>query len=706
MLLLFLISSINAQWPYPPTPTVDSSDTYWGKTYKDPYRWMENIKSQEVEHWFKAEANLTDSLLARIPARDSLIKEWKALDKLTPANYSDIIYEGNRLFYKKINGGENVGKLYYREGWDGKEILLYDPSTYRPGVSTPMTGFVPSHDGKRVALGLSTAGIEFSDLRFLNVDTDRLLPDSINPALPLGWTLDDSSIFYVAQNTSDNTNLERELNIKTKLHKLGRDPANDVDFFSNESYPELRIAPNEWTNASIDESYPDYIIGYAGTDRNETHAFYAPTKEMVNPKMQWKLLCDYPDSLVDIEAHGDKLYAITEKNAPNHKLISTSVEHPEWAHAETLLPEEKDAMQTIVKSKDYLLAVYSNGIVGRLAAYHFSDGTRTEISLPLSGALDAICPDKSTNHFLVSISTWTSPLAWYDYDADKHSFTKSIFSPETTYPSFENLTSKEVEVPGHDGAMIPLSIIYKKGLPKNGTNCCLLSGYGSLGISSTPKFDICRSIASWGVVLAVAHVRGGGEKGDSWYRAGYKSTKPNTWKDFISCGEYLVKNGYTSPSKLAGTGRSAGGILISRAITERPDLFSAAICDVGCANIMRYEFTPNGPVNIPEFGTVRDSAECLALYEMDGVQHVHDGVKYPAVICVGGWNDPRVIAWQPGKFAAALQRASSSTKPVLMMVNYDSGHSTEDKEVKFRNYADEYSFILWQTGHPDFQPAH
>ena len=260
-------------------------------------------------------------------------------------------------------------------------------------------------------------------------------------------------------------------------------------------------------------------------------------------------------------------------------------------------------------------------------------------------------------------------------------------------------------MPGHDGTMIPLSIVYEKGLKKDGNNCCLLDGYGSYSMSYSPGFSIRRSIALKGVVLAYAHVRGGGEKGESWYRAGYKTTKPNTWKDFISCAEYLVKNGYTSHEKLAGTGTSAGGILISRAITERPDLFGAAICNVGCANAMRMEFTPNGPVNAPEFGTVKDSVECLALYEMDGVQHVQKGVKYPALICVGGWNDPRVVAWEPGKFAAAVQNASISGKPVLMLVNYDNGHFTEEKKVTFRNFASQYAFVLWQTGHPDFQPA-
>jgi prolyl oligopeptidase len=239
----------------------------------------------------------------------------------------------------------------------------------------------------------------------------------------------------------------------------------------------------------------------------------------------------------------------------------------------------------------------------------------------------------------------------------------------------------------------------------NGSNSCILEGYGAYGISFSPAFSIRHSVAARGVVLAFAHVRGGSERGEAWYKAGYKTTKPNTWKDFIACAEYLEKSGYTSPGKLAGTGTSAGGILISRAITERPDLFAAAICNVGCADAMRMEFSPNGPVNTPEFGTVKDPAECQALYEMDGVQHVEKGVKYPAVMGVGGWNDPRVPAWEPGKFIASVQAATTSGKPVLMKINYDNGHFTEEKVVTFRNFANQDAFLLWQTGAQDFQPA-
>jgi len=269
----------------------------------------------------------------------------------------------------------------------------------------------------------------------------------------------------------------------------------------------------------------------------------------------------------------------------------------------------------------------------------------------------------------------------------------------------ENLVTEEVEVPGHDGTMVPLSIIHRKDLALDGASSAILQGYGAYGISARPAFSVMNSLALHGVVLGYCHPRGGGEKGEAWYKAGYKTTKPNTWKDFIACADYLVKKGYTSPKRLAGTGTSAGGILITRAMTERPDLFASAVCNVGCANAMRLEFTPNGPVNTPEFGTVKDPVEAQALYEMDGVQHVQPGVKYPAVLGVAGWNDPRVAPWQPGKFVAAMQAASTSGRPVLLKVNYDNGHFTEEKIVTFRNFASQFAFLLWQTGHKEFQPV-
>jgi prolyl oligopeptidase len=707
LLVFALASQSNAQIDYPPTKTVDVKDTYFGRTYSDPYRWLEDLKDPETIAWFKAQTALADDTLSKIPGRNGLFGEWTALDKLKPAAYRMIYLRNGRMFYKKTLGGEKIGKLYYREGWNGSEKLLFDPATYKKGVATNVERQLPSYDGHYVALGLSSGGAEIAEIRVLDVDNVALLPESYYPTGgPISWTLDSKAFFYGSRNGTDPRSLEFKLNRKVRLHKLRTEFAADPDFFSNARNPDLGIEPKEGPGILTYESAPEYMFGVVGTVQSEVRMYYAPTPETGQVPPKWEVLCKTSDNLVnDLYFHDGYAYAVTHTNAPNYRLIRTSLAKPDWKHAEELVAEHTDAIQSVTETKDYLFIVYSNGVTGRVDRFDFSSGTVTAVNLPISGnVLSVLCPDQHGNRCIVSMTSWTLPVTLYDLDGDTGTFTKSVFDTAVTYPGFENLVSEEVEVPGHDGVMIPLSIVHQKGLSLDGSHSCILDGYGAYGFNEDARFDIKASIALRGVVLAFAHVRGGGEKGESWYKAGFKTTKANTWKDLISCAEFLIAKGYTCPEKLAGTGTSAGGITISRAITERPDLFAAAVCNVGCANAMRMEFTPNGPVNTPEFGTVKDPVDCAALYDMDGVQHVQKGSSYPALLGVAGWNDPRVTPWEPGKFIAAVQSASTSGKPVFMKVNYDDGHFTEDKSVTFRNFANQDAFMLWQTGHKDFQP--
>lgn len=708
LFLFFVCTSTFAQYKYPATKTVDSSDTYFGVTYKDPYRWLEYIKQPEVETWFKQQADYTNSILNKLKGRDELIAEWKKLDKLQPPVINGRSYENGRIFYRKTMPGENVGKLYYREGMNGKEQLLFDPATYVKGEVLSLQSAQPSYDGKKIAIAYSKLGAEVSTLRFMDVDTKEFLKDSIYPNLWGGnWTLDNKAFMYMWVVSDDNKDPQARLNPKTKLHTVGKDVSGDLDFFSNESYPQLKIDSSVYPFAFMNKDSKDYIFAGEYTVQNEFKMHYAPFSQSTTGKIKWQVLCSPSNKLVrDIEVLGDDVYAITYNNAKNYKLVATNLKNPDWDNAKTIVAEKPDqTLEYLAYSKDFLFLVHSDGINNHLSKYNFKTKTIKDIELPYPGSVNIFCLDTKTNECYVGITSWNQPYTEFNFNAETDAFSPGSFNKLPIYPAeYKNLQTEEVEVKGHDGVMIPLSIIYKKGTRFDGSNVCLMDSYGAYSFSMTPYFNVLENaLAVKGVVVAIPHVRGGGEKGEAWYRAGYKTTKPNTWKDFISCAEYLIANGYTSADKLAGTGTSAGGVLISRAITERPDLFAAAICNVGCANALRLEFSANGPVNIPEFGTVKDSIECKALYEMDGMQHVVKGTKYPAVISVAGWNDPRVVPWQPGKFAAALQNASTSAKPVLVKVNYDNGHFTEDKSVTFSNFADQFAFVLWQCGHPDFQ---
>ena len=331
--------------------------------------------------------------------------------------------------------------------------------------------------------------------------------------------------------------------------------------------------------------------------------------------------------------------------------------NPNFNKYETLVKEDSERVITdITITKQGLFYVKTkNGVEAKL--YRLHKGNEKIIPLPKSvGYISVLSKGVDYNDLWIETQGWTSKKERYKYNYKTKTFENANIVPVQKYPELDDVIVEEIEVPSHDGVMVPLSIIYKKGIQMNSNHPLFILGYGAYGISMSPHFRA--NMLHWlsnGGVYAVAHVRGGGEKGDAWHKGGFKTTKPNTWKDFIACTEYLIHQKYTSPKKIAIWSGSAGGILIGRAITERPDLFAVAIIRVGLLNSIRLEYQPNGQNNTKEFGTVNDSTEFKALYEMDAYHHIKDGVNYPAVYLTAGLNDARVPAWQPAKFTARMQ---------------------------------------------------
>lgn len=702
---------VKAQPALPATPKRPVTDTYFGKAVVDNYRWLEDMNSDETKAWFKAQGDYTSATLDQIPGRDRLIQTFVDYDKRLAVRYGEIRQRGNTYFYRKTLPSEKAGKLYMRTGKSGgaalgPETLVFDPLTYEKGKTYLMTAFTPSSDGKKLVIGLQEGGAELSTIRTMDVATKTFSPESITAVFGGGvdWLPGNSGFLYTPNNSMDTKDPRGNLNTKGRMHKLGADPATDPDLFSIEKNPDFGIKPDQYPIMFYADDQTQ-VYGILGTVDRRTTAWFAPAAEVGKPVIAWKRLVTTSDSVSSFLKLGNRLFLQSVKGAPNGQILVTDALNPNPATATVLLPESKLNITRMASSKDFLFVILSDGINEKIRQYDSRSGQWADVPMPGTGTMGIEFYDAPrSNKALVYSTSWTDPGTLYDYNPETRKLVTSTFHVPMNYPGVADLVAEEVEVPGHDGIMVPLSIIYKKGLKRDGSAACLMNGYGAYGVSGTPYFSR-RNLAllNMGVVLAETHPRGGSEKGQAWYKAGYKTTKPNTWKDFIASGDYLVKNGYTSAGKLIGMGTSAGGVLIGRAITERPDLFAAAISNVSCSNALRMENSPNGPINAAEFGTVKDSTECMALYEMDAFQHVKEGVKYPAVLCVGGMNDPRVIAWQPGKLAAALQAASTSGRPVLMQVNYDNGHFTEDKAVTFRNFANMFAFGLWQAGHPDFQ---
>jgi len=718
LLITLAVCSCCAQYQYPPTKTVDSADTWWGVTVPDPYRWLEDIKNPEVENWFKAQADYTNAQLAKIPNQDKLISELKTLDNLQSADYIPMAKAGGKYFYEKRLPGEQTYKLYYRQGTNGKEVLLFDPQKYIEGKTMDYKIQV-SNDGSRIILNLSEAGTEIGDIRIIDVAAGKLLPDIIPHSG--GWFAGGSNneILYSESKNYDVHDKMNSFDLPCKLHVLGTPAASDLLIASSQKNPGI-LPPSEYPYVSLFKNCAYMFLRPSSVEKNLT-LYYAPASELKSGNIHWKPLTTKADEVNYFSPRGNDFYFLTSKGNPQFKIAKTNLGNPDIARA-TTIAEGKDDWRiegVFGQTKDYLIFnKMKNGVIAKPYVYEFETGKLSEINVPLKGNLygdgfssinaygwSETSPGEDNEISLTNIG-WTTPLNFYRYDLQSKRLYTDIFTVKYNYPNLENLVYEEVEVPSYDGTLVPLSIVYDKTkLKKDGSNICLMQGYGAYGAAYPPNFGAeLLPLLNRGVVMVNAHVRGGGEKGNDWHLAGKKTTKPNTWKDFNACAKYLIINKYTSPGKFGIEGGSAGGILIGRAVTERPDLYKAAIVTVGALNMVRFELTPNGPANIPEFGTVKDSVEFHALLEMDAYQYIQKGVKYPAQLITTGWNDPRVDSYIPAKFAAKMQAANGSQNPVFLDVNYAGGHfggSTVDE--RYSQTAKEYAFLLWQCGDEEFQ---
>lgn len=686
-------------------------ETYCGKRIADPYRYMENLKDPLVQQWLRAQAEHARSVIENIPGRSSLIEKMQDFDSRKSSKvYNLVITDTDRYFYLKRTPSEETGKLYYRDGYTGNETLLFDPS----GMANNSGKYVisnisPTDDGSKVAVSAAADGSEDDIVLIMNVETRTLYPEKIDRcrfASP-SWLPDGSAFLYNRLQKSEKHAIDIQKNSKVYLHTVGSAPSADREIFSSTTNPEMNIRPEDIPFVHYDKDSKHLYAFVQNVDRRLT-VYYAPVSELARRKIAWKPLLKTEDNIHDFAVTEKDLYLYTPEKAPNFKVLKTSLLQPDINHAEIIIPEAPDAVLTSFRltSNGIFYTLSKNGVKVEFYRKGFDRKKAKKIKLPFAaGTIHLSSKGFMFPDVWVVISGWSSDYKRYRYDDTSHSFIYETLSSPAEYPEYEDLVVKEVMVKSHDGVQVPLSLVYKKGLKKNGGNPVLFYGYGAYGKSLKPFFS--PSFLLWahkGGILAVTHVRGGGELGDAWHKAGMKSTKPNTWKDLISSAEYVINKNYSSPAHIAINSASAGGILVGKAMTERPDLFAAVIPQVGTMNPLRGEETPNGPVNAPEFGTVKDSLECLALIEMDPYLSIREGNDYPAALVTAGINDPRVIAWQPAKFAARLQAASASTKPVLFYTDFESGHGIGDTKTKqFKTLADVLSFAFWQTGHKEFQ---
>ena len=697
----------------PPAASVhEVKEDYFGTAVTDPYRWMEKTSDPEMVTWMKVQNDYTRSLLAKLPGRGKLVERIKALDD-AGVNVTGLQVWGGHYFYFKTEPGSDNRKLCVRDTVEAAERVLMDPQklTTSDDKHFSIDYFQPSLDGKYVAYGISPGGSENSVLHVLETATGKVLADSIDRAqfAQPAWLPDGDSFFYTRQQKlgPDAPPSALYQKLRTYRHRLGADPEKEASVFGYQENPGVTVLEDDFPSLQFSPAAPKYLLAIVAHGvKREIDAYVTEFTADPGTQTKWRKIVDANDAVWNVDVHGNSIYLISHKDAPRFKLLRTSLAAPKAAVAELLVPPSQVVITGVAAASDAVYIQDLDGGIGRLRRLPYGGGSATNIALPYEGAISTLVTNPTEPGAWVNMTSWTKSPTWYSYQPKSGKLTDTRIMPPSPV-DFSQIESEEVRAKSSDGTMVPLSIIHKKGLALDGSHPTWLEGYGSYGITLDPVFR--PTWLAWlerGGVYAIAHVRGGGEYGEDWHVGGMLGEKQHTIDDFIACAEYLIAHEYTSSARLAGEGTSAGGITIGGAITQRPELFAAALIRVGDSDSLRSETMASGPANIPEFGTVKTAVGFKALYAMDAYQHVKPGTKYPAVLLTTGVNDPRVAPWQAAKMTARLQASSNSGKPILLRVDYDAGHGIgSTKSQRDLELADEEAFLLWQFGIEDFQPA-
>jgi prolyl oligopeptidase len=703
--------------PLPVAPVRNVPEIFFGTTVGDPYRDLEKVRDPAVLAWMKAHAAHARKTLDAIPGRAALRAAIERYDGGSAARVVGVVrLPGEIYFYERRAVDEDQLKLYMRRGLAGPETLLFDPELLKKasGRTHAINYFKPSPDGRYVALGVSAGGSEDASLRVIDTATRKQVGPEITRAEVGGvsWSPDGSELWFTRLQALRKGMPETEKYQRSSVVALrpGGSEASlrTVLTAGDKAGPRAPAIPR--TESPFLDVQPDgrVLLVVADGVSPEFRAWHTRLAALRAGQPKWQPLFDKADGITAAALQGDRLYALTFKDAPRYRLIGGAIDGFSPAAAATLVPQGERVLSGIAAAADALYIEAREGNVKRLARLAYADGAApVDVALPVNGAF-SFAPGLTHPKLpgvLLDLQGWTRARQIYAVAADG-SVSNTALQPAGRFDAPADIVATEVMVKSHDGVMVPLSIVHKQGLELDGSHPTLLYGYASYGITEEPWFSVSR--LAWldaGGVFAVANPRGSGVFGRAWHLAGKEATKPNTWRDFIACAEWLVANGWTRPEKLGINGGSAGGILVGMAMAERPELFAAVVPDVGTLDMVRFETEPNGVPNIPEFGTRKNEAGFRALLAMSTYHQIRDGVRYPAVLLLHGVNDPRVEVRNSTKTAARLMAASTSGKPVLLRLDFDSGHGIGDtKSQAFDERADTFAFLLWQMGVEAFQP--
>jgi len=688
LLVILLSGIINAQkLTYPPARMDNVVDDYFGTKMPDPYRWLENPDSPETQAWVEAENKLTHTYIGAIPAREKI--KARLTELMNFPRYSTPSKRGDRYFFSKNDGLQNQSVLYMQKTLTGEPEVVLDPNKFSPDGTIALSLLAYSKDGTLLAYGISKSGSDWQEIKILNIDTKKEFPETIKwcKFTNVAWKNDSTGFFYNRYPEPGSVPEEDQYSYnKVYFHKLGTSQAEDQLVYEDPEHKELSFTPFITEDGK-------YLVLYVELGTDPKNRVYYREVESQSPFIK---LLDKADANYALVGNLDTLfYFRTDLDAPHGKIIQINIKNPDPKNWKEVIPQATEVLSDARMLDDQLVIVSMQDAHDKLKLYDFNGVFKKEIELPDLGSVGNISGRRTDKEMFFEFTSFLYPTTILRYDFEKGEVS-TFYQPEINF-IFSAYESQQIFYDSKDGTKVPMFIVHKKGLKFDYSNPVLLTGYGGFNASMQPYFSISRLV--WlenGGVFALANLRGGNEYGEAWHQAGMLNRKQNVFDDFISAGEWLIQNRFTSTDKLALIGGSNGGLLVAACMTQRPELYGAVICQVPLTDMLRYQKFTVGRYWIPEYGDAsRSPEEFNYIYAYSPLQNVKKGTVYPPTLITTADTDDRVAPLHAKKFAAALQAVNAGNNPILLRVETKAGHGGGKPTSKvIDEQSDIYAFLF------------
>lgn len=678
---------------YPVTRTVDHVDTYHGTKVPDPYRWLEDDTSAETAAWVEAQNKVTFAYLDKIPYRAELTKRLKALYDY--AKFGSPSRKGEYYFFSKNDGLQNQSVLYIQKGLTGTPEVLIDPNTWSTDGTVRLTGFSPSKDAKLAVYGVSRSGSDWQEYHVMDLSTRKVLSDKVEwvKVSSIAWR---GNGFYYSRYPQPAKGKELSSineNHQVYYHRIGTPQSADELVFSDPKNPQ-RFHTLDTTE---DERFAVLDVSDRGTGKQGNAVF---VQDLSRPGSKFMPLIPEigDDTYQVLESVRGELIVFTDKDAPNGRVVRIDPANPAPANWKSIIEPKSDTIDTVRVAAGKVIATYMKDVASKAYVHNLEGALENEIDLPGLGSASGFAGNMDDTSLFYQFQSFTYPTSIFRYDVAARK--SSLFrAPEIPGLDVNQYDTRQVFVTSKDGAKVPMFLVHKKGLALDGNNPTLMYGYGGFNIATTPGFNSLRiALLEQGFVYASVNMRGGSEYGEAWHDAGTKLKKQNVFDDFIAAAEWLIANKYTSPAKLAAQGGSNGGLLVGAVINQRPELFRAAIPQVGVMDMLRFHKFTIGWNWIADYGSSDNADEFKALHAYSPLHNIKPGGKYPATLVTTADHDDRVVPAHSFKYAATLQKHASPDRPALIRIDTKSGHGASNVTKQIEATADIYAFLMFNLG--------